>query len=476
MADWDTLAGKVPGKPGIDALQTGPDLVVNRSFDGQLRLFDGAQEKDVRVTLYRDPAAWCAYCQRVQMQLEIKRIPYRIRMINMRCYGAKPEYYLRMVPSGLFPAITVSEAGSERNERLITESLDIMFFLEANFPTYASLLPQDTKGKQAMQALLRLERDVFSCWCGHMFYPGGNEKQFVAALQAWSDALDNIAPGKQYMMGDDVSLVDIVAAPFFERYTATAAYWKDMLIRQRFPSIDAWLCALERNVQSFRALQGDIYSHAKAIPPQYGSGYFSKARGSQDALHSVIDGSGANAWLLPLPPLRDEPDWWQSSAFRPSEDLNDPKQAELELQRNKLQAAARLVQNHEKLVKFCVRGIGERPRTVRAPLSDPDADVSRVPSMLKEYVDAALFDLAAWLVAQDDTPGPSVRDSLLQADRDTKQDICASLMYFRDRVGVPRDLPYPAARVLRAGLHFVCQEIAGREEWARLKSQVTSSV
>ena len=57
----------------------------------KLRLF-GAAEADVRVTLYRDHAAWCPYCQKVWMLLEEKRIPYRVEhgetssgMFGSRC-------------------------------------------------------------------------------------------------------------------------------------------------------------------------------------------------------------------------------------------------------------------------------------------------------------------------------------------------------------------------------------------------------
>ena len=34
-------------------------------------------------------AYWCGYCQKVQLQLEEKRVPYVLEKINMRCYGSK---------------------------------------------------------------------------------------------------------------------------------------------------------------------------------------------------------------------------------------------------------------------------------------------------------------------------------------------------------------------------------------------------
>lgn len=37
--------------------------------------------------------------------------------------------------------------------------------------------------------------------------------------------------------------------------------------------------------------------------------------------------------------------------------------------------------------------------------------------------------------------------------------VAASAMYLRDRVGVPRDLPYPAARQLRAHLNWLIDSL-----------------
>eukprot|EP00179_Madagascaria_erythrocladioides_P009932 CAMPEP_0198326856 /NCGR_PEP_ID=MMETSP1450-20131203/14273_1 /TAXON_ID=753684 ORGANISM="Madagascaria erythrocladiodes, Strain CCMP3234" /NCGR_SAMPLE_ID=MMETSP1450 /ASSEMBLY_ACC=CAM_ASM_001115 /LENGTH=130 /DNA_ID=CAMNT_0044030859 /DNA_START=25 /DNA_END=414 /DNA_ORIENTATION=- len=91
-----------------------------------LRLFDADSARDVRVTLYRDHHFWCPYCQKVVLWLEERRVPYRVRKVTMRCYGAKEKWYTQIVPSGMLPAL-------ELDGELITESDDILAALERAF-------------------------------------------------------------------------------------------------------------------------------------------------------------------------------------------------------------------------------------------------------------------------------------------------------------------------------------------------------
>ena len=117
-----------------------------------LRLFN-KNESEAIVTLYRDNHACCPYCQKVWIWLELKKIPYRIKKVNIRCFGEKEIWYLKKVPSGMLPAIEIEN-------HVITESDEILFVLEKIYGT----LGQSLNEKKVL-GLRRLERDLFSSWC-----------------------------------------------------------------------------------------------------------------------------------------------------------------------------------------------------------------------------------------------------------------------------------------------------------------------
>ena len=178
----------------------------------KLRLF-GHSEEDVRVTLYRDHAGWCPYCQKLWMMFELKKIPYRIERINMRSYGEKPAWFLKKVPSGLLPVV-------ELDGEIITESLVIMQILENTFPDNC-MLPES--GFDKANELLRLERHLFSDWCGLVFRPGmpgpfggGAKKQFEVCLDEVDTALGESA-GPWFLGGDTPSIVDLQYVSHIER-------------------------------------------------------------------------------------------------------------------------------------------------------------------------------------------------------------------------------------------------------------------
>lgn len=133
-----------------------PDLEAGPPSPAALRRTFG-QPGEPAITLYRDHATWCPYCHKILLQLEEKRIPYKVEKINMRCYGDKPPAFLAKVPSGLLPVLEV-------DGRVITESAVIQQLLEARHPAPAMLPPEGTAERARAAELMRLERRLFGDW------------------------------------------------------------------------------------------------------------------------------------------------------------------------------------------------------------------------------------------------------------------------------------------------------------------------
>lgn len=401
-----------------------------------LRRTFGSREP-IRVKLYRDHAAWCPYCHKVWLQLEEKRIPYTIEKINMRCYGDKPRSFLQKVPAGMLPVL-------ELDGRVITESAEIMAELERAFPQRPLLPARGTPERERADQLMRLERQLFSAWMGWLTSGWSHEQQrqkFETVMRTVEEQLG--AAGGPYFMGADLSMVDLAFIPFVERAVASLAYYKGYAMRGegRYPNLEAWFAALEQR-ESYLATRSDFYTHCHDLPPQLG-GCAMHADGR--AVAEAIDGRDGRTWHLPLPPLT-------ASSLEPYAPGDNPSI-------DTVTAAARLVGNRAAICRFAARGVGAPgDRPVSAPLSDPTAvpNEAAVP-----HVDAALRHVAhALLVGVD---GKQTSENGLQVERDAdgmRADLAApSLAYLRDRVGVPRDMDFPAARQLRAHLNWVIDHL-----------------
>ncbi|MFZ9753181.1 MAG: glutathione S-transferase family protein [Cyanobium sp.] len=251
----------------------------------RLRLF-GQEEAAVRVTLYRDHHAWCPYCQKVWLWLEEHRIPYRVRKVTMVCYGEKEPWFLRLVPSGMLPAL-------ELDGRLITESDRILEALEATFGPLGRPLADPQ-----VLALRKLERLLFRAWCQWLCVPGLGERgerlaaeAFERLATAMDEALES-GPGPFFL--GELSSADLVFVPYVERMNASLAYYKGYLLRQRHGAIDRWIRALEQR-SAYLGSQSDFHTHAHDLPPQMG-GCYANGSDAQRALAARID---HGPWPIP---------------------------------------------------------------------------------------------------------------------------------------------------------------------------------
>ena len=423
-------------------LETGPPtpLSLRRTF---------GQQGEPRITLYRDHAAWCPYCEKVILQLEEKRIPYIIEKINMRCYGDKPPEFMAKVPSGLLPVLEI-------DGKIITESAIIQQLLEQLYPDNSPLLPpEDAPERARASSLMRLERRLFSDWL-QWLCNGWGEAAARAQFEKTMSAVDQelgVTPGPYFL--EAFSLVDIIFAPFLERIAASLAYYKGFMVRGqgRWLNLERWFAAMETR-PPYLAFCSDFYTHAHDLPPQLG-GCVSEPEAAPVA--AAIDGLDSASWRLPLTPLT------PTSLPEPYSPGESPPI-------DRLKAATKLVSNHVNVTKFALRGVGARgPRPVAAPLSDPTA----IPGTEYEAeVDAALRYVAYTLLTFDDDSSTSsgstmtIPVAVVQPSEESDGgkwysavSIEPSLGYLRDRVGVPRDLPLPSARRLRAHLNWVIDAV-----------------
>ncbi|CAN0158888.1 unnamed protein product [Pylaiella littoralis] len=391
-----------------------------------LRLFDAPEGTEPRVTLYRDHAAWCPYCEKVWLLLEEKRIPYRVEKVPMRCYGNKPSWFSEVSPSGAVPVANI-------DGRIISESNVIMQVLEATFPDKNPLLPAaGSPLAKRVDPLLRLEREIFSAWFRWLTSSGANSAAFDAAADKVDKALKD--GGGPYFLGKELSYVDLMFTPFLERMSASLPYYKGLEVRRnpRWPNIDRWFDAMDTR-EVYRGAKSDYYTHCHDLPPQIGG---CRVEAAGVPFKDEIDGKDGS-WHLPLSPDGGlEP---VGSAFIP-EDLA------------RRQAAAKLVGNRKAVVPFALRGVGlPGVPGAMAELADPYAKPNQ---NFSPPVDAALRHVVHALLE-----GHEAAKATGLSQNNPVEQVQLCLEYLRERVGVPRDMPFAAARQLRAHLNWYSGEL-----------------
>jgi glutathione S-transferase len=424
----------------------------------KVRLYNEQNKvEDVRVVFYRDSASWCPYCQKVWITLEEKQIPYRTEKINMRCYGEKPPSFQQLQPSGQIPVAIIDNV-------TYRQSNDILSVLEQSFPNHKPLIPTQPNVEAKIPSLLRLERELFSAWMYWLTSSSNAKDSFIQVLQRVEQALQT-SEGP-FFLGNEVSIVDIQFAPFLERIVASMMYYKGYQIRfappyaaktnHDYPAINAWFDAMER-LPSYQLTKGDYYSHCWDLPPQLG-GCIMEPNGRKYA--AVINGEKRmgtdddnsssdvlGSWELPLQLHNGgiEPDWlWV--------DVNTSRR----------EAVERVSFNYDAIIKFASRGAGTKGYPpVSAPLADPNAvpneSVQTSVGIILRLICLSIID--GTTEKYDTTMDTIGQMAMENSDDEYVTGIIDSLVYLRDRVGVPRDMQLGAARQLRAHLNWAIKRM-----------------
>ncbi|CAI5524366.1 unnamed protein product [Closterium sp. Naga37s-1] len=267
----------------------------------------------------------------------------------------------------------------------------------------------------------------------------------------------HLAPRPSSLPRTQFSMVDAVYAPFLERTAASIPFWKGLTVRgnPRWPALNAWFTAMDAR-PPYLAMKSDDFTITHTLEPQIGPVALADAGAAHRDYIEGRDGTGS--WDLPLQP--------EVTAWGEDDGTGGPgRQAQQE-------AVESIILNHELLVSFCLRAlrqqsfprqratlIGGRPRL--QPPSDAELEAAR--ERLAPAVSEALRHVAHALLEGTEAVGAAVQAGVLGAlSGEEQEEVAVCVAYLRDRVGVPRDLTYPAARQLRAHLQWVVRLLGSK--------------
>mmetsp|Transcript_8152 Transcript_8152/g.10220 ORF Transcript_8152/g.10220 Transcript_8152/m.10220 type:complete len:493 (+) Transcript_8152:118-1596(+) len=399
------------------------------------------------VTLYRDTNGWCPFCERVWIALRVKNIPYQETLVNLQ---NKPDWFLNAVPSGLVPAVMIhtdlltdtsssSKDGEEKEKTtpertLVWESVDIMRKLDEMFPNHGPKLmnEDDASFLEAREVCAAVQSAGFG-----MLY-GGNatttpaeteEKRLAleAALDAMDDHLSKVTDGGPFLLGGELSGVDIEVIPTLERFRYQFPLLKNVTIStiNLRPNLQRWFEAIDASPAYASRVAGDEYSWtavASTFLRIFGS------RGNELTLeqNATIARVEAAATALTL-------DFVNDSGGADSTD--DGYVAACR------EAAEKLIANHEAVVADCSR-------------ADPKSQKEMGRSSNVERADLALRMIANSLLNNN-----SDVDLTLFRNKKDATEAAFALRTVAKRLSVPRDMGGPAAKVLRRRLMVLAQNM-----------------
>eukprot|EP00929_Paragymnodinium_shiwhaense_P065222 TRINITY_DN32717_c0_g1_i2.p1 TRINITY_DN32717_c0_g1~~TRINITY_DN32717_c0_g1_i2.p1 ORF type:complete len:488 (+),score=29.41 TRINITY_DN32717_c0_g1_i2:48-1466(+) len=252
---WSKLSSKLQDFSGS------PSRASFRPSQDALRLFDGVDEKDVRVTFWRDSASWCPYCMKTQLFLEERRIPYRVRWVNMQSYGDKPIDFLVKQPNGLLPL-------AEVDGDIVPESNLILDRLSRSDFEGVELVPRGSDPNRAEAVrMIRFVSTLQKAWMTWLSSPindGMYEAELCGELDNLNAKLASVQAEGPFVLGH-FSIVECHLAPILERMVASLAYFKGFFIRSRqdspsrWPYIEKWFEAMQARPASCHVGEDKIY-------------------------------------------------------------------------------------------------------------------------------------------------------------------------------------------------------------------------
>ena len=181
--------------------------------------------------------AYSTYARSVRLALEEKGVPYALKTIDIMGSARTPEH-LALHPWGKVPAF-------DHDGFRIFETVAINRYIDEAFGG-PKLQPAGAKERaRMMQAISILDSYGYHAMISkvaveRMFSPKANEQAISEALpdvERTMDALENLIGEHTFLVGEEITLADLHAAPIFE-YFAQTPEGKAALAKH--PKVAAW--------------------------------------------------------------------------------------------------------------------------------------------------------------------------------------------------------------------------------------------
>lgn len=161
----------------------------------------------------------CPYAMRARMALRYAGIAAEIREVDLK---NKPSHLLAMSPKGTVPVLILA------NANVIDESLDIMYWaLKQNDPDHwvpsdEALLAQSNQliSENDTQFAPRLTRYKYADR-----YPEQTARYYRQEAEVFVQQLDALLAKHEYLLANQLSLVDIALLPFVRQFAETDRPW-----------------------------------------------------------------------------------------------------------------------------------------------------------------------------------------------------------------------------------------------------------
>lgn len=422
ILSWEELQALASeGFPAAGAVgdTTGP---ANAHTD--TRLFDAPPGTVPEVILYRDNHFWCSYCEKVQLFLEAKRIPYRMKFVSMYCYGQKEIWFKKIVPSGIVPAVVLEQS---QPGRVFTESDDIITQLERiHGPLGYAISDRPTVSHR------QRERKLFKAWCDWLCFPFSTHEEEQSARNAFVSLMDEFCENVAgpFILGEEFTIVDVVYIPYLERIFASVFYYKGYNLCAEHPKFGKWYGELQK-LDCYRGIIADFHTHVHDLPPQMGGCYFSAGPDVERCLQLVDQGPYVDAMLG----IQVD----QTTYPEPANSCHE--------------AAFRVIKHSPTLQKINPFGSAAVEFGLRATLTHMLLNSKETAKIEKKESAAA---------GKNGATGNGKNSSSTEAPP-PPQHVDAALRHIKKRVCVPRDMPIWSAMRFRAALEEVASMYGTRQ-------------